>query len=273
MTALVDPHMSLVPLPAAPGLSDYCQFAAVEIPQGSEAIAAYQGYIRPFSDDQAALHFLRAIENNLPVEVTGGRLYVDASHLPRHPFEEFLIDMAVPLTTLVLEFEGGEHPRSFLIDPRMRPRLNRPSHIRTDKSLMIDGQSHPALCIYSGSLFRFTSSRSRLEQFLDQTATYLAKYLIWLRTRMLFRPLGSWTRQFVYRRKPLEPVTEFDLALSRDVYWDGYWPGPSAPMGPPQHLATIKREDECWCWSGRRYGECCRPRDLELNKKLRLSAG
>ena len=252
-----------MPHGAALGLSDYSQFTTAEIPPRTLAIAAHTGYLRPFSDDETARHFLRASERNLPVEITGGRLHVDASGLPRHPLEDFLTDMAIPCTILVLEFDGTEHPRAFLTNPRMQPRLNQPSHIRSDKSIVIDGKVYPALCVYSGSLFRYSDERSRLEQFLDQTTTYIAKYIIWLRTRMLFRSaLADGGREFVYKRKPNEPVSEIDTLLSRKVHWDGYWPGPSAPSGAAQHLATIKRNDECWCWSGKRYGECCRPKDL-----------
>jgi hypothetical protein len=269
MTAAVYTHTTSLPLVAAMGLSDYCQFKSVEIPFRTGAIAAYEGYLRPFSNDESACHFLRAVERNMPVEITGGRLHVDASNLPKHPFEEFLIDMATPCTILALKFDGTEHPRAFLTNPRMQPRFNQPGHIRSDKSVFINGYSHSALCVYSGNLFRYTEERSRLEQFLDQTTTYIAKHLIWLRTRMLFRTVGAHgEREFVYKRKPNESVSEIDTLLSRIVHWDGYWPGPAAPTGPAQHLATIKRNDECWCWSGKHYGECCRPKDLERNRQV-----
>lgn len=263
MATLSQTPTTPTPLPAALGLSDYCQFTPVGIPPQTLAIAAHAGYLRPFSDDETARHFLRAVERNLPVEIAGGRLHVDASGLLKHPFEDFLIDMAMPCTILVLEFDGTEHPRAFLTNPRMQPRLSQPGHIRSDRSILIEGKIHPALCVYSGSLFRYSEERSRLEQFLDQTTTYIAKYLIWLRTRMLFRPAAEYgRREFVYKRKPNEPVSEIDILFSRIVQWDGYWPGPSAPSGPAQHLSTIRPSEECWCWSGKRYGGCCRPKDL-----------
>lgn len=259
-----------MPSRAALELSDYWQFTSGEAPPRTFAIGAHTGYIRPFSNDEAARHFLRASKRDLPVEIAGGRLHVDASGLPRHPLEDFLIDMAIPCTILVLEFDGTVHPRAFLTNPRIQPRLSQPSHIRSDRSISIDGKVYPALCVYSGSLFRYSEERSRLEQFLDQTTTYIAKYLIWLRTRMLFcSGFVYGGREFVYKRKPNEPVSEIDTLLSRNVYWDGYWPGPSAPSGPAQHLATINRDDECWCWSGNRYDDCCRPKDLARTKLAR----
>jgi hypothetical protein len=267
MAAAIASPISPMPLEAAPEISDYPQFVSCDIPIESGATRAYRGFIRPFSDDQTAREVLRAIEADIPLQISGGRLSVETVPARKHPFEAYLTAMMVPFTIMVLEFEGTEHPRAFLLSPRMVLRLSMCPHIRTDKPASIDGRPEPALCVYSGSVFHYRAERDRLEQFLDQTATYLAKYLIWLRTRMLFRPTGNWTRQFVYKRKPDEPVTEFDLMHSREVYWDGYWPGLSAPSGPAQHLATIKRNDECWCWSGKMYEECCRPKDIARNKQ------
>lgn len=261
---------SLVPLSAAPDLSDYTQFGLCDSPEESGAARTYKGFIRPFSDDQTARDILRAIDANIPLQISGGRLSVESSHIRKHPFEDYLVEMAVPFAIMVLEFEGTEHPKAFLVSPRMVPRFNMSPHLRPDKFVWIDGSPQPALCVYSGSLFRYRTDRNSLEQFLDQTATYLAKYLIWLRTRQLFRPLPDGTRQFVYKRKPREAVMELDLIHSREVYWDGFWPGPIAPSWPAQHLATIKREDECWCWSGKPYGDCCRPLDVARDKELKL---
>lgn len=223
---------------------------------------AFRGFIRPFSDNHTACDVLRAIEANVPLHTSGGRLSAEAPHLQRHSFEDYLIEMAVPFTILVLEFDGTEHPRAFLAEPRMVPRFSMCPHIRTDKSVRINGLLEPALCVYSGSCFKYEAGRDRLEQFLDQTTTYMAKYLIWLRTRQLFRHSDYGTRQFVYKRKPDEPVSEIETLLSRNIYWDGYWPGRCAPFGSTQHLATIKRGDECWCWTGKRYADCCRSRDM-----------
>ncbi len=165
------------------------------------------GFIRPFSDDATARRVLRAIDTGLPIRVSGGRLHVDtANNLSHHTFEHFLVRMAVPCTVMILDFEGGEHPRALLVDPPMVPRFTQCSHVRPDKSVRIDGHAVPALCVYSGNLFKFDQSRSRLEQFLDQTATYLAKYLIWLRTRFLFKRSENGT-EVIHRPTPGERVT------------------------------------------------------------------
>jgi len=262
MAALPDSLRSMAPPTAAPDLSDYTQFIACPVPEESGARTAYKGFIRPFSDDATARRVFRAIEDGVPLQVDAGRLDVELPEPRSHRLDPHLVDMAEPFTILLLDLPGLERPRTYLLDPPMVPRLSACPHLRTDKSIQIEGQTYPALCVYSGALEKFAAGRSRLEQHLDQTATYLAKYLIWLRTRMLFRPTIYDGREFVFRRRPDEAVTVFDLTHSHDVYWDGYWPGTVAPSGPGQHLATIKRGDECWCWSGKRYAECCRPIDL-----------
>jgi hypothetical protein len=267
VTALSDSLSSQVPPSVAPGLFNYPQFTACSVPEGSGASQAYRGFIRPFSDDATARRALQAFEENLPLQVSGGRIDADPPELRTHPLGEFLIDTAVPCTVLVLEFAGSDHPRTFLLDPPMIPRFSQCPHLRTDKSIEIDCTSFAALCVYSGSLHRFECGRSRVEQLLDQTATYLAKYIIWLRTRKLYR----WTRngaELVRPRTPSGKITMAELSRSPDLFWSGYWPGRSAPSGPVAHLATIRPDDECWCWTGRRYRECCRPRESAIVAEL-----
>jgi hypothetical protein len=48
-------------------------------------------------------------------------------------------------------------------------------------------------------------------------------------------------------------------------YWAGYWPGPvSGAMNPVAHLASIRAKQECWCGSGKPYGECHRESDKRI---------
>lgn len=267
MATPVSPSSDPAPSLAVPELSDYTQFSRVPPPSSSGATTAFRGHVRPFSNDQDARMVLRAIEAGQPLEVCGGRLYVDATGLRRNPAEDFLIDMAAPCTLLILEFPGTEHHRAYLLDPPMIPRLSVNPHIRSDRAIKIDGRLHPALCIYSGTLFRYATARPRLEQFLDQAAIYTAKHLIWLRTRLLLRRAPYGPPEIVYRRSPGHHVNNVPLLLSKDVYWEGYWPGPWAPSGPAEHLRTIAPSGECWCWSGKPYGKCCRDTDLRALRK------
>jgi hypothetical protein len=249
------------PPTAAPDLSDYMQFIACSVPEESGAVRAYEGFIRPFSDDATARRVLRAFEDRLTLQISGGRLDVDLLEPRDHHLDHFLVDMAVPFKVLLLEFHGPERPRTYLLDPRMVPRVSACPHLRTDKSIEVGGQKFPALCVYSGALEKFDPSRSALEQHLDQTATYLAKYLVWLRTRQLYC-LVDVERRLVRQTRVGEESAAAKVLGSPDLFLDGYWPGPSAPSGIVGHLSTIKPDDECWCWTGKRYGECCRAKEL-----------
>jgi hypothetical protein len=256
--------LGLVPPLAAPALLDYLQFTECTVPTGSGAIRAFKGFIRPFCDDNTAKHVLRAIESNRTLQIVGGRLSCDASDLSRHPAEEFLIHMAVPCTVLILEFSGSEHRRAFLLNPKLSPRISLNPHYRFDKSIHIDGEIFPALCAYSGNLFTYTDETDHLVQFLDQIATYLAKHLIWLRTRILVRRNSNGSQQIIRRRRPSEPVTYIELLLANDLHWDGYWAGLWAPSGADQHLKTVDPNGECWCWSGKLYKYCHQKSDRKL---------
>jgi hypothetical protein len=265
MAALTDSLSSPAPQQAARELTDYPQFVPCGVPVNSGAEWAYRGFIRPFSDDATAQRVFRAIENGAPLQVYGGRLDAEENelHSHPHPIDEFLIDMFTPFNVLLLEFPGTEHPRTLLLDPLMTPRVSECRHLRTDKSVKIDGRSLSALCVYSGSLQKFECGRSRAEQLLDQTATYLAKYLVWLRTRRLYRRIPGGLR-LVKAGAPNGKITTAEIDRDPNMFWEGYWPGKSAPSGPAAHLATIKAEDECWCWSGDKYGRCCRPKEFGL---------
>jgi len=43
----------------------------------------------------------------------------------------------------------------------------------------------------------------------------------------------------------------------------GYWLGSEENHDPMYLVSTIASDMQCWCGSGRRYGDCCRPRDAE----------
>jgi hypothetical protein len=55
----------------------------------------------------------------------------------------------------------------------------------------------------------------------------------------------------------------------RHLYLDhfGRWPGPQSSSHPYERLTEHRDDEHCSCGrSGRRYGECCQPADLQLNR-------
>ena len=262
MSTSTDSITSEIVVPVLPApIPNYPQFYSIAIPKGSRAVRAYRGYIRPFSDDATACSVMRAFEANAAVTIASGRISADGDGLSSHPIEAFLVDMAEPCTVVVLEFGDDEHPCCYLIDPPMIPRISENLHVRKDRSLYIEGRLRPALCVYSGSLFKYSSDEDRFGQFLDQLATYLGKHLIWLRSRSLHRRPATGSPVLVRRRLPGQKLPITEVRLCKKYFLHGYWAGPAAPMSPRGHLATIKPDDECWCWSGKPYGECCRSKD------------
>lgn len=247
----------LVSSQATPVALAYPQFKTAAIPPSTNAIAAWEGYIQPFADDESALQILRSVEASQPMSVDAGTLISNQPLIAPHPADAYLIGMTIQFQVLALEFGYPEHPRAYLISPRVQEVLPSPHpHIRSDRSIVIDGRQYPALCVYSGAEFSFNPDEDRLVQFLDQTATYLARHLIWLKTRMLVSRDKSFKDQIVYRRKPSEPILSLADDAKRNLVWSGYWPGKSAASGAARHLETISPNQECWCWSGKLYRNC-----------------
>ncbi len=270
MAAVTDPLSFPALYSAAPELEIYDQFRSCEVPEKSEASRAYLGFIRPFSEDAIVVRVARALDRDLPVQVDAGRLDVCETGAPPLPFEKLLTRMALPFLVLALEFSDSRRPRTYLVDPPMVPRVSDCEHLRLDKCITVNGVVLPALCVYSGSSLEFTGDRTHVEQVLDQTATYLAKYLVWLRTRRLYRRTATGI-ELVRDRRPGEQAFAAAIERSNDLFWRGYWPGRCAPSSPAGHLATIKPENECWCWSGKCYGECCRDEDLKRERAVRAA--
>jgi hypothetical protein len=244
------------PVAPAPPIPAYPQFVETVLPDGCAAVRAYRGTIRPFSDDATARRVLRAITANEPLCVSAGRLDSSAANLPIHRWEDYLVDMPVPCTVVVLEFLGSKHHSAYLIDPIQVPRFSANRHTWGKSKVVIDDQAIPELCVYSGNLFKYDPACDRLPQFLNQLSTYLAKHLIFLRTRMLYRLHKDGTLHMVKRRKPWEPVRRGVPTLGEQLRWLGFWPGQAAPQGAAEHLRTVDPDGECWCNSGLLYRDC-----------------
>jgi hypothetical protein len=93
--ALQSPIPAMGPLDAAPLAIHYPQFEPTNIPLGSRAIAAWQGELRPFSDDGAAREILRRLEANRPFDVCAGTVVAGAAAggLRPHWAESVLVNM------------------------------------------------------------------------------------------------------------------------------------------------------------------------------------
>lgn len=168
-------------------------------------------------------------------------------------------------------------PRAYLIEPRFQPyyadTMIHP-HPRGDQAILFEGKPLPGLCVFSSAEFLFDEATNFFTQFLDQLTQYVAKHLIWLRTRRLCRRVGGNT-SVLYQPPPGEAIFEQPPkqhwvqrptgAVQAVDYWSGYWPGKGArAMTPADHVRLIKPTQRCWCGLDKKYRDCHRPLDLLL---------
>jgi hypothetical protein len=267
---------SLVPPTAAPAILEYPQFTRVSAPAGSDARSAWQGTIQPFADDLTAKQVLRRIESGAAFENDAGSLLCEQPPvMTPHPADRFLMKMDMRFKILVLELPQFEHPCAYLLSPELSPQyLSFHPHTRRDCSITIANHRIPALCVYSGAIFQFEPDTDRMVQFLDQVATYLARHAIWLRTRVLLRCNVAEKDTIEDRPSPGEMIVDAETVQKTfdkkpgELYWNGYWPGKAAPSGTSEHLATIKPNRPCWCWSGKPYKDCHRPLEVKISARI-----
>jgi hypothetical protein len=247
----------------------YPGFSPVEVPSGTSARRAWVGCVQPFEDDGGARFALRALDENRAVQIDRGAVRAISYPEERHRFEEMLTSMQVLFRLLLLEFDHPVHPRVYGLTPRISQRVfPAHPHLRRDQLIEYEGAVLPALCVYSAAEFKYVKEVPRLVEFLDQTVTFLAKQLIWIRTRRLF---DIQTGRLIRAPKSGHQILDFEPREEDNVpfisvhprpttrVWRGFWPGSTAPAGRADHVATISPDSECWCGKGLRYKDCHRP--------------
>ncbi len=257
--------------------ADYPQFTRVIVPEGSNADSAWIGEIQPFASDNVAKPFLHNVEISEPIWVSSGRIREESLGKP-HWADPLLIGMGVRCKLLILMQPAPAHPRAYLLNPVFPEHysLVHP-HPRFDQMIVWNHKNVPGLCIYSAPEFQYDPTRKRISQFLEQATLFVARHLIWLRTRQLFRgfpPTGTLLRvlrpgETLLNDKPV--LVQPAVGAGKPIldYWAGYWPGPTShAFNAATHLRTIRSHHECWCGTGVAYGACHRPADLvEVNSK------
>lgn len=251
----------------------YPQFEEIEAPPGSSALRGWRGLIQPFAGDQSARHLLRALARNQKITVDAGILQDDHSftQFPVHNSESRLRAMNEVFDVVALEMDGSWHPRAYSLGPEIS-RWVHPDHphLRDDLAVRFGVRKLEGLCIYSAAEFEYDLSIPRMVQFLGQTAIYLAKHLIWLRTHDL---VDLRTGEIVFHGargenlfQSMDPSDAFRRTTSDRTKWIGLWPGKAAKQGR-QHL-ELPKSGECWCGSGRTYGSCCWNREARIQKPV-----
>lgn len=264
-------------LPEAASISrHYPQFNPVLIP-GSDAEATWEGVIQPFANNDAARSFLRSMERNDQFIISEGRIISGNSPiLDVHWADPFLTKMAEQCRVLVLAFKQPKHPRSYLLSPEFsRAFLSYHPHPRTDLEIHVGGRNLTGLCVYSAAEFAFSGQVAQIVEYLDQVTLFIARHLIWLRTRRLYQVTRS-AKKLIYTPKPGELVVDNEVGIQNAAiasitiperkFWDGYWPGPVARASGSNHL-SLRPDRECWCGSGLRYDSCHRALEQSLYRQ------
>jgi hypothetical protein len=273
-----------VPL-AAPLTPDYPQFVPVELPRDGISIAAWKGTIQPFADDETARSVLADVEAERTLFIAAGSIRGGGKPVP-HWANPLLVGMNLECEVLIC-IQPEALPRAYLLKPRFEAyydNLEIHPHPRGDQAINYAGARIPGLCVISGAEFVFDPHQNFHTQFLDQLTQYVAKHLIWLKTRRLYR-LCEARKTDLYTPRPGEfinerPPTPQIVALPSGPkavwdFWSGYWPGKGAKaMNPLEHVRQIRRNQRCWCGLAKLYCDCHRPLDLEqLSPQMQVKYG
>jgi hypothetical protein len=257
---------------AASTFIHYPQFYSVPVPLGTGAQLALEGVIQPFINDNSARNFIRVLESEQQFRISEGTIVGnDGKNTGSHWADPLLIDMAVGCRVLVLSFAPPVHPRSYLLSPEFSSSfLSYHPHPRADLEIRVGRKTLVGLCVYSAAEFAFASDIDRLVQYLDQVSTFVARHLIWLRTRRLYQIVEG-KKKLIYCPKPRELITDNEVGVRNAAvasvvvpirqFWDGYWPGRIAQASGRGHLALLNPEKECWCGSGQSYRLCHRAQE------------
>ncbi len=190
--------------------------------------------------------------------------------------ERYLVNMGTEFLVRVLEYADGRHSEVYAIRPEIsRQRYPLHPHLRDDRSALLGGRCLQALC----TDFAPDKACSSLVDVLDFAAIFLAKHLVWVRTRYYVDRLRG---RVLFIPAPREPLTDFPEIYRGPEYnihaarllrsfpypfqerfgWEGFWPGPAAPHGFASNLG-LPACGPCHCGSGRCYAECHRSWDGE----------
>lgn len=198
----------------------YPQFEPVASISQPEAIAAWQGELRPFDGPQDLSKILDDLQNEGEVVVRAGTLVHDPICLRNHAIPDYLSRLShigLQYAALIVAYPPKRHPRAFITSPRIsRLRFPIHPHLNGDDSV----------CSYLPSQGVLPWSAKTLRTLLDFTAIWLAKHTVWC-----------------------------DTGDGRG----GIWIGPAAGHSIPELLATVPRNAECPCGSGKKYKHCHRP--------------
>ncbi len=204
-------------------LQEYPQFRRVPSSPARTAVLALEGVMQPFTRDSDLRRLVPDLECGARVYVAGGIL-VHADDCRRgHPVPPYLgqlLGLSTEFQVRVLVEDVAVPPRAYCLRPFIAP-VHFHTTLPPPPHTYLDG----ALCTYFPSTEPLPFDETRLLRFLDYTAIWLAKFLIWQRTGAFGEPR---------------------------------WIGPAADHSPGYLLAHVRPEWPCPCGKPLEYYRCCR---------------
>jgi hypothetical protein len=238
-------------------------------------VSAWSGFLKPFESDVAARSILRDMEAERALWISEGTIRPSEDQ-GMHWADPLLVKMDISCEVMLC-IQVDAMPRAYLLSPRFQPFYADTAihpHPRGDHTILYKGRPLPGLCVFSSAETIFRDGQDFHTQFLDQLTQYVAKHLIWLRTRRLCRMIAGKT-YVLYQPKAGEQIIEqaprphwVQLAAGPTQaldFWSGYWPGkPARAITSAEHLRQIKPAQRCWCGLNKTYENCHRPLELAL---------
>jgi hypothetical protein len=261
----------------------YPQFARVSVPEFSQAKTAWCGTVLPFDAASNVVSIYSDLKRDRIVNVqAGGLRHIGAlGPTDQDPNVRYLIDMQIEFRLMVLDYANGRHPDAYCVKPEIsRQRFPLHPHLRDDLSIPVGGRYIQALCTDYAPDLLCTS----IVDLLDYAAIFLAKHVIWLRTRRLIdRAQGRVIavpgvgqeildiegphRGPEYNAQSAPLRNSFPYPLQERYGWDGFWPGGVAPHDPAANL-RLPDNSTCCCGSGRQYSRCHKQFDMDGQRRL-----
>jgi SEC-C motif len=260
----------------------YPKFAQIPVPPSGKAERAWRGTIQPFDLTSEIPGLYSDLKDDRVVSVQSGflrRLRSDGAIDRQDLNIRYLVNMETEFNVVVLEYPDGRHPEAYAFKPEIsRQRFPFHPHLRDDRSLLWGGRYLQAICTdYAPDLVC-----SSLLDFLDYTTIFLAKHLVWMRTRRLIDRRSD--RIIILPEPGKEVLDNFELLRGPEYNiqsspfhrrfpypfaewcgWNGYWPGSAAPHGYADNL-RLNDSSPCPCGRGERYARCHKRIDIESQR-------
>jgi hypothetical protein len=227
---------------------DFPDFEPTAVPIFSGGRRAWRGVLRPFARTGEIVDIVAHFEAERAVNILpGGVLHHDPDCTERHElsYAGALVNMDVEFEVVIVDRGEVLHPPVYCVRPPISADIypGHP-HPRQNEPALVGSTRVHGLCIH----LRSEHTDRGAEMFvrlIDQTATYLAKHLVWVRTVGLMTSDRNGRRRCLLEEgRGLGAMLSTPDSRESGVGWAGHWPGPAVPHQPHDMLQMLSPDDE-----------------------------